>query len=174
MQSLFEMLIGVGTSLVATGIGVLAAWLWSRKKQDDESTNRIHRLEILVESLSERADNLIENLGIKFDNLAKFVSLSMRDFEQERERDKQAFEEYLARMQEELERDRELLQQKWERERELLQQKWEHERELRQQEWEKNRNHIVKAAALEALKVLEASRTSPQSDSKTPPGDSNG
>ena len=78
MQSLFEMLIGVGTSLVATGIGVLAAWLWSRKKQDDESTNRIHRLEILVESLSERADNLIENLGIKFDNLAKKVGARAR------------------------------------------------------------------------------------------------
>lgn len=153
MQSLLQMLIGVGTSLVATCIGVLAAWLWSRKKRDDESSNRIHRLEILVESLSERVSNLIENLGIKFDNISKVVSLSIRDFEQERERDKQAFEEYLARMQEE-----------FERERELLQQKWESERELQRQEWEKNRNHIVKAAALEALRVLEASRTSPESE----------
>ena len=128
-----------------------------------------------MESLSERVSNLIENLGIKFDNISKVVSLSIRDFEQERERDKQAFEEYLARMQEEFERERELLQQKWESERELLQQKWESERELLQQkwdrerelqrqEWEKNRNHIVKAAALEALRVLEASRTSPESE----------
>lgn len=70
-----NLIIPVLASLVATGIGVLIAWLWSRKKRDDESANRLTRIENSQRNMAEQIGNSHQNLSDKFDNLSKEFAL---------------------------------------------------------------------------------------------------
>lgn len=70
-----NLVIPVIASLVATGIGVLIVWLWSRKKRDDESANRLTRIENAQRNMAEKHDNSYHNLSDKFDTLSEQITL---------------------------------------------------------------------------------------------------
>jgi len=162
---MFDMFIGIATSLIATGIGVLVAWLWSRKKRDDEALARMNRIETSLQNLYEKFEILsvkIETLSEKFDNLREFVTLKLQDFEKERELREKRFDEERELREKRLDEERALLEKRFEEERELAREEASKERELIRQEFAKNRDQIVKEATLEAIKVLEANRATRQ------------
>ena len=59
------------TSLAATGLGILAVWLYNRKRSDDKIANEIARITNKIEAVEEKMDN-----GFNRENLEKDILLN--------------------------------------------------------------------------------------------------
>ena len=59
------------TSLTATGLGILAVWLYNRKRSDDKIANEIARITNKIEAVEEKMDN-----GFNRENLERDILLN--------------------------------------------------------------------------------------------------
>ena len=67
---LVGVLVGIFSSLVATGISILGMWLYNRKRRSDAVANEIEGLKNEVNTLRGRMDNNFENVNNRFDKVS--------------------------------------------------------------------------------------------------------
>ena len=60
------------TSLAATGLGILAVWLYNRKRSDDKIANEIAGITNKIEAVEAKMDN-------GFNRVSNFISIQFGD-----------------------------------------------------------------------------------------------
>lgn len=75
-----DVLVAIGTSLAATGIGALFGWLINQKRQSDKVTNQIERVTNDIRSIKDQMSNGFERVNNRFDRVSNDKETILREF----------------------------------------------------------------------------------------------
>ena len=73
------------TSLAATGLGILAVWLYNRKRSDDKIANEIARITSKIEAVEAKMDNGFNRENLEKDTLLNAFNTAKTEMEQANE-----------------------------------------------------------------------------------------
>lgn len=79
-MTITAVLVAVGTSLVATGIGAVFGWVINQKRQSDEVTNKIERITNDIRSIKDQMVNGFEGVNNRFDRVSNEMETILREF----------------------------------------------------------------------------------------------
>ena len=71
------------TSLAATGLGILAVWLYNRKRSDDKIANEIAGITNKIEAVEAKMDNGFNRESLEKDTLLNAISSAKKEMQRD-------------------------------------------------------------------------------------------